>query len=78
MAAMKAKIRRNSMKHVLEGMVCAALVGATLTMALLAQAEGAQSWMPVWTDKNELQQPKGYREWIYLGSLVTPNGRNLL
>jgi hypothetical protein len=27
------------MKHVLEGMVCAALVGTILTMALLAQAE---------------------------------------
>lgn len=41
-----------------------------------ALAQSGDSWKPVWTAKNELVLPKGYREWVYLGSPLTPNALN--
>lgn len=49
---------------------------ATLSVAMPAGAQTADNWKPAWTDKNELKQPIGYRQWIYLGSPITPQGLN--
>jgi len=58
----------------------AVTVGAIATIAFIdrlpAQAQERPSWVPVWTAKNELQLPQGYREWVYLGSPLTPNALN--
>lgn len=64
------------MNHFLRGAAGAAIAGAVLTAALPTQAETPPDWKPVWTAKNELQLPVGYRQWIYLGSPVTPEGLN--
>ncbi len=41
-----------------------------------AQAQSAKPWGPNWNDADELILPVGYREWVYLGSPLTPNGLN--
>eukprot|EP01036_Dinobryon_divergens_P060895 gene60895-81198_t len=53
-------------------------------LACLAVISGANSGFVhaadvhtnVWTEKNELRLPTGYRQWIYLGSPITPEGLN--
>ncbi|WP_299153736.1 cytochrome P460 family protein [uncultured Tateyamaria sp.] len=41
-----------------------------------ANAQQEADWKPVWTADGELQLPTGYREWVYLGSPLTPNALN--
>lgn len=41
-----------------------------------ATAQAAQDWKPKWTEDDQLILPDGYREWVYLGSPLTPNGLN--
>lgn len=41
-----------------------------------ASAQEAGDWMPKWTDDGQLILPTGYREWVFLGSPLTPNGLN--
>ena len=48
----------------------------TLGLASAAEAQNLPDGGPRWTAKNELLQPQGYHEWIYLGSPVTPNALN--
>ena len=33
-------------------------------------------WKPKWTTDGKLKLPKNYREWVYLGSPLTPNALN--
>jgi hypothetical protein len=54
----------------------AAVLNAAVIAIVPAQAQSALDWRPVWTAKNELQAPVGYRQWIYLGSPITPQGLN--
>lgn len=42
----------------------------------LASADSSAAWGPKWTASGELLLPKGYHEWIYLGSPLTPNALN--
>ncbi len=42
----------------------------------VAKAEVDPDWKPKWTDDGKLVLPTGYREWVYLGSPLTPNGLN--
>ena len=57
-----------------------ALAGAAVVFAAgnLQQTATAQmsDWGPKWTSDGKLQLPKGYREWVYLGSPLTPNALN--
>ncbi|MEO9685562.1 MAG: cytochrome P460 family protein [Tateyamaria sp.] len=48
-------------------------VNQTSTPAL---AQDSADWKPKWTDGGELILPEGYREWVYLGSPLTPNALN--
>ena len=55
------------------------LLAGTVTGLLLtgtAQAQSAPSWGPKWTAGGELELPKGYHEWVYLGAPITPNALN--
>ncbi len=54
--------------------ICATLfTGATLQVATISTANAAEAF----TIKNgELQRPTGYREWVYVGTPVTPNDMN--
>jgi hypothetical protein len=53
-----------------------ALMGTILTAAAPAWTQTTDNWKPVWTAAGELHQPVGYRQWIYIGSPVTPEGLN--
>ena len=59
------------------------LVGALASTVLvpdsiLAQSASQSTYAPQWNDKGELLLPKDHiwREWLYVGSLVTPNALN--
>ncbi len=58
----------------------ATAVGLALTIlgnvTTSANAEEMDSWKPKWTQDDQLVLPEGYREWIFLGSPITPNGLN--
>ncbi|MDA8746944.1 cytochrome P460 family protein [Litoreibacter sp.] len=57
----------------------AALVVSALAVAQftsLATAQQTEDWQPKWTADDQLVLPEGYREWIYLGSPLTPNALN--
>ncbi len=41
-----------------------------------AVAQQSETWKPVWTADGQLELPTGYREWVYLGSPLTPNALN--
>jgi len=45
-------------------------------VALSVSAQTASQSNPVWTSDNKLALPVGYRQWIYMGSPVTPEGLN--
>ncbi|NKB50756.1 MAG: chain A cytochrome P460 [Rhizobiaceae bacterium] len=42
----------------------------------VATAQMSDDWKPKWTAEGQLELPTGYREWIYLGSPLTPNALN--
>ena len=64
------------MRQIFKGVAFAVTVNATLVTVVPLRAQTADEWRPVWTERNELQQPVGYRQWIYLGSPITPQGLN--
>jgi hypothetical protein len=41
-----------------------------------AQARSNPAWGPKWTAKGELVLPRGYHQWVFLGSPLTPNALN--
>ena len=41
-----------------------------------AQAQQAPDWGPKWAADGQLELPKGYHEWVYIGSPLTPNALN--
>ena len=45
-----------------------------LALALVAIPAAAESWFTF--DQGELTRPTGYREWVYVGTPVTPNELN--
>ena len=45
-------------------------------MQTTAEAQQALDWQPVWAEDGQLLLPEGYREWVYLGSPLTPNALN--
>jgi len=54
--------------------LCSAiLTGLTLQLAPLVSAQAEEAFM---IKDGELQRPTGYREWIYVGTPVTPNEMN--
>lgn len=52
-------------------------VGACAANSIVASnAQDGSSWRPKWTADGQLKLPQGYREWVYLGSPLTPNALN--
>lgn len=41
-----------------------------------ALAQATPAWGPNWTAQGELILPKGFHEWVFLGSPLTPNALN--
>lgn len=66
---------RNFNVFKLGGAVAALGIAATM-FGSQSLAEVSDDWQPKWTDNGELVLPSGYREWVYLGSPLTPNGLN--
>lgn len=58
-------------KLILVGIGAVAALGAPMPGAALAQDSAT-----VFNDNGELQRPEGYREWIFVGTPVTPNDMN--
>ena len=65
--------------------IAAAMATCTLGVTALAQsptspADGnlpaKQRYLPEYTSSGELILPKGYRDWVYVGSPLTPNALN--
>ena len=56
--------------------VTATAIVAAVSAYQLASADSSAAWGPKWTASGELLLPKGYHEWIYLGSPLTPNALN--
>ena len=54
-----------------------ALVGAGITFSSANAQMGTKTGpLPVYNDQGELEQPVGFRQWVFLGSPLTPNGLN--
>ena len=51
-------------------------LGIIAGVAKTALAQSNPSWGPKWTASGELELPKHYRTWIFLGSPLTPNALN--
>lgn len=52
---------------------------SALTLGQFAPSVHAQvsdDWQPEWTADGQLVLPTGYREWVFLGSPLTPNALN--
>jgi len=60
--------------------VAVALAGAAAVLFAGSAHQTATAqmsdWGPKWTSDGKLQLPTGYREWVYLGSPLTPNALN--
>lgn len=56
--------------------VAIAAVGYMAITSGATQAQTQEDWGPAWTADGQLVLPKGYREWVYLGSPLTPNALN--
>lgn len=52
-----------------------ALVAASIFPAFAAD-NGANLGAAVYNQKGELLQPEGYRQWVFIGAPLTPNGLN--
>lgn len=51
-------------------------VGAVAGKAYMAGAQSSPSWGPKWTATGELELPKDFHTWVFLGSPLTPNALN--
>jgi len=58
--------------------VATLVVGATLgtSFGTDAVAESVRGWGPKWTASGELELPKDFRTWVFLGAPLTPNALN--
>ena len=62
-----------------QSIVATALLVGIVIVAAVAQTSRAQSnpaWGPKWTSTGELILPKGYHQWVFLGSPLTPHALN--
>ncbi|MGK0272752.1 MAG: hypothetical protein ACI88H_003428 [Cocleimonas sp.] len=60
-------------KKILITMCSALFTGATLQLATISSVHAAEAFT---ITNGELERPTGYREWIYVGTPVTPNDMN--
>lgn len=63
-------------------LLSAAAIAAIAGVSIVANLDTADAQnygvdiKPQWTDSGELLQPTGFRQWVYLGSPLTPNALN--
>jgi hypothetical protein len=69
-------MKENVMKQLLNAIMGTTIL-ATSVLAGTALAEASGNiGAAVFTDKGELLQPQGFREWVFIGAPLTPNGLN--
>ena len=51
-------------------------LGIVAGCAYMARAQSSPAWGPKWTATGELELPKDYHTWVFLGSPLTPNALN--
>lgn len=52
------------------------LIGALLAVAVVGLSQSSGHSGPVFTKDGELALPTGFREWLFIGGPITPNGLN--
>jgi len=77
-AARNPPFKRTTRRLGLRGVAVAALSVLALQpmVADLAQAQSAPSWGPKYNAKGELELPRDYHFWVFLGAPITPNALN--
>lgn len=66
---MKPRIRTSAI-------LTAVLLSTTLLSNSIAATVQAASWHPRWTRNGELELPRNYHQWMFLGSPLTPHALN--
>lgn len=62
--------------HSLLTLMMSILVSAVTHAAQPGKTKYEVEYPPEWNAKGELVQPKNFREWVFIGSPMTPNGLN--
>src|SRR6516165_8308699 len=52
------------------------LIGAVLTIVVIGMSQSSGQKGPEFTKDGNLVLPTGFRQWIFLGGPITPNGLN--
>jgi hypothetical protein len=52
------------------------LLLALITLAVTGTSQSSNKKGPVFAKTGELMLPKGYRQWMFVGAPITPNGLN--
>jgi len=83
LAPTRAQARRDSVRRTVRGLALGGFAAAALamlsfqpTLVDVAQAQSAPSWKPKYNAKGELELPRDYHFWVFLGAPITPNGMN--
>lgn len=73
------ELNRSFLRIAAAALAAAVVVVGAGTMALAAdvgKSEYGVEFAPEWTAQGELVQPKDFREWVFIGAPLTPNGLN--
>jgi len=77
---MKIRSKRTNPSALRAAALAAVVVGLGMGAAALAAQPGKAKYgvefPPQWTAQGELVQPKDFRQWIFIGSPMTPHGLN--
>lgn len=57
-------------------LICIGAAAGTIETLSAETAESDPPWGPEWNAQGELVLPRGYHEWVFLGSPLTPNALN--
>lgn len=57
-------------------LACLGTISALMQPATVSAQETAPRYLPEYAPNGDLLLPKGFNEWVYLGSPLTPNGLN--
>src|SRR5262245_65809304 len=61
---------------ILSGTLTGLIAAAFIVSTVLAQPQTRPRYLPEYNDAGDLLLPKGFHEWVYLGSPLTPNALN--
>ncbi|MBV8614475.1 MAG: cytochrome P460 family protein [Acetobacteraceae bacterium] len=67
---------RRTVPAILAAAGLTAALGLTIRPGESVRAQDAAGWQPRYNDRGDLLLPVGYRNWVFLGSPLTPNALN--